>query len=264
MSDMTVEKAQALLDGATPGPWLANGEPWNLTVWSSADNRVCFMAHSNGLDDDRDVATAELVAAAPDLARAYIAQAAELARLRAQVAAAYQRACEPVEANFPGTLYASNRTKAIAAILALAPADALAEVERMKAELDEYRGAFTSNNADLAVTLLKLEDAEAELARLREALGRIVGWSDAYPTQVFPEPDFARAAAALSAAGLSLDVVAASNMRYATKGCGEIARAALKGGTPCPKCGGTGQVTKRGERPGVTRFWPCDCKGDTP
>ena len=73
MSDMTVSKAQALLDGATPGPWLANGEPWNLIVWSAADNRVCFMAHSNGLDDDRDVATAELVAAAPDLARAYIA-----------------------------------------------------------------------------------------------------------------------------------------------------------------------------------------------
>lgn len=88
MSDMTPEKARALLDGATPGPWLANGEPWNLIVWSPADNRICFMAHSNGLDEDRDVATAELVAAAPDLARAYIAQAAELTRLRAQIEAA--------------------------------------------------------------------------------------------------------------------------------------------------------------------------------
>jgi hypothetical protein len=88
MSDMTPEKAQALLDGATPGPWLSNGEPWNLIVWSAADNRVCFMAHSNGLDDDRDVATAELVAAAPDLARAYIAQAVQLEAAQALLAGA--------------------------------------------------------------------------------------------------------------------------------------------------------------------------------
>jgi len=57
----------------TPGPWRADGEPWNRIVWSSADNRVCFMAHSNGLDDDRDIATSNLIAAAPDLLAALIA-----------------------------------------------------------------------------------------------------------------------------------------------------------------------------------------------
>ena len=51
----------------TPGPWRADGEPWNRTVWSSADDRVCFMAHSNGLNDERDIATSYLIAAAPDL-----------------------------------------------------------------------------------------------------------------------------------------------------------------------------------------------------
>lgn len=51
----------------TPGPWRADGEPWNRTVWSSADNRVCFMAHSNGLNDERDIATSYLIAAAPDM-----------------------------------------------------------------------------------------------------------------------------------------------------------------------------------------------------
>jgi len=53
MTDMTDDQVRALLDGATPGPWRADGEPWNRVVWSSADNRVCFMAHSNGLDDAR-------------------------------------------------------------------------------------------------------------------------------------------------------------------------------------------------------------------
>lgn len=56
MTDLiTADEAQKLLDGATPGPWEACGEPWNRTIYSSAENRVCFMAHSNGLDDARDM-----------------------------------------------------------------------------------------------------------------------------------------------------------------------------------------------------------------
>jgi len=51
----------------TLGPWFVDGPPWNQIVWSSAENRVCFLAHSNGLDDDRDVATGHLIAASPDL-----------------------------------------------------------------------------------------------------------------------------------------------------------------------------------------------------
>lgn len=54
----------------TPGPWTVDGPPSNLIVWSSAENRVCFLAHSNGLDDDRDIATGLLIAAAPDLLEA--------------------------------------------------------------------------------------------------------------------------------------------------------------------------------------------------
>ena len=96
MTDMTDEAVKSLLEGATPGPWRADGEPWNRIVWSSADNRVCFMAHSSGLNDARDIATSNLIAAAPDLARALLdaraelaegaeAAEAELATLRAQV-----------------------------------------------------------------------------------------------------------------------------------------------------------------------------------
>lgn len=54
----------------TPGPWTVDGPPWSQIVWSSADNRVCFLSHTNGLDDDRDIATGRLIAAAPDLADA--------------------------------------------------------------------------------------------------------------------------------------------------------------------------------------------------
>ena len=77
--------------------------------------------------------------------------------------------------------------------------------------------------------LARAEAAEAERDRLREALEQIAQWSEAYPTEVFPEPDFARAAAALASSGMSIDAVSASNMRHATNGVGKIARAALKG-----------------------------------
>ena len=51
----------------TPGPWTVDGPPRNQIVWSSAENRVCFLSHSNGLDDERDIANGLLIAAAPDL-----------------------------------------------------------------------------------------------------------------------------------------------------------------------------------------------------
>ena len=73
---ITAEQAAKLLEGTPPGPWRADGPPYNRIVWSSADNRVCFMAHTNGLDDARDNSTSNLVAAAPNLARALIASEA--------------------------------------------------------------------------------------------------------------------------------------------------------------------------------------------
>ena len=96
MSDLTDEAVKALLDGATPGPWRADGEPWNRVVWSPNGNRVCFMAHSSGLDDARDTATSNLVAAAPDLARALLdaraEHAASLIRINAEAVEAVAQA----------------------------------------------------------------------------------------------------------------------------------------------------------------------------
>lgn len=67
----------------------------------------------------------------------------------------------------------------------------------------------------------------ARVERLEEALQRIVQWADAYPLDVFPEPDFKRVNDVLKAAGLSLDQVSASNMRHVVKGVGDIARSTL-------------------------------------
>jgi len=68
-----------------------------------------------------------------------------------------------------------------------------------------------------------------ELAgRYRDALEQIAKWSDAYPVAVFPEPDLAKAAQALHAAGISLDSVSAHCMRHVISGVGAIAKEALR------------------------------------
>ena len=61
---------RAMVAAATPGPWWVDGPPWNRIVWNDSETRVCFMAHSNGLNDDRDIVTSELIAQAPQLALA--------------------------------------------------------------------------------------------------------------------------------------------------------------------------------------------------
>jgi hypothetical protein len=62
---------------------------------------------------------------------------------------------------------------------------------------------------------------------MRDALVEIAKWSDAYPLEMFPEPDFAKAAALLKAGGMTLDAISASNMRHAVIGVGLIAKTAL-------------------------------------
>ena len=89
-------------------------------------------------------------------------------------------------------------------------------------------------NAGYASDALRLEAAgrevavlESEVAQAKDALRRIVQWSEAYPLDVFPEPDFKRAHELLKAGGMTLDAISASNMRHVVEGVGEIARAAL-------------------------------------
>ena len=168
MTKLTDESVRAMLDGATPGAWRADGEPWNRVVWSSADNRVCFMAHSNGLNDERDTATSNLVAAAPDLARALLDARAELAQARAELARVRADAELAVaEAIRQGDLI--RRMDAIQACQ-VGPSD-----EWSRSTKSGYEQAAT----DCARNILRIEppapaDALAEVQRLRETVEALV------------------------------------------------------------------------------------------
>jgi hypothetical protein len=68
---------------------------------------------------------------------------------------------------------------------------------------------------------------------LIEALQRIVQWADAYPIDIFHEPnadECHRAHKLLTANGMTLDAFSASMGRHCLKGVGDIARAALTTG----------------------------------
>jgi len=57
-----------------------------------------------------------------------------------------------------------------------------------------------------------------ELEDLQEKLRKIKIWIEAYPLDVFPEPDFLKAARVLKRNGMTLDAISASNMRHVLEG----------------------------------------------
>jgi hypothetical protein len=67
-----------------------------------------------------------------------------------------------------------------------------------------------------------LNNLEEENERLIEALHKIKSWTEAYPVEVFPEPDFELARKLLSSGGITLDAISASNMRHVLDGVKNI------------------------------------------
>lgn len=63
---------------------------------------------------------------------------------------------------------------------------------------------------------------------LEEALFKIESWSRAYPTNIFPEPDYRKAHKLLTDGGMTLDSISASCMRHALIGVGKIANEILE------------------------------------
>lgn len=55
-----------------------------------------------------------------------------------------------------------------------------------------------------------MKQIESELETLQEKLHKIKTWIDAYPLEVFPEPDFKKAHEVLKQHGMSLDAISAS------------------------------------------------------
>lgn len=102
----------------------------------------------------------------------------------------------------------------------------------MEGAADEARRRESSITIDLKVADLKevkalMEESADLIDRMREGLQQIVSWSEAYPLQVFPEPDLKKVRALLMAGGISLDSVSAHAMRAVVSGVGQIARKAL-------------------------------------
>lgn len=62
--------------------------------------------------------------------------------------------------------------------------------------------------------------------RMSDSIHKIKNWTEAYPLQVFPEPDMKRAAEVLKGAGITLDAISASNMRHVLNGIKGIVDAA--------------------------------------
>ena len=96
--------------------------------------------------------------------------------------------------------------------------------EKAEAEIERLRDVNHRRIDDLALNNNRLlEDIE----RLRDELEKIVQWSEAYPLDVFPEPDFKKARELLKAGGMTLDTISASAMRHVVEGVGRIAKDAL-------------------------------------
>ena len=92
------------------------------------------------------------------------------------------------------------------------------------------RDALNVTLAKLNYVNARLDAAEARAERYEEALHRIDVWANAYPLDIFPEPDFKRVREVLEAAGITLDSVSASNMRHVLNGVARIVENAMKGG----------------------------------
>jgi hypothetical protein len=74
------------------------------------------------------------------------------------------------------------------------------------------------------VEILSRDDIET----MRDGLQQIIQWSEAYPLDIFPEPDLKEARRLLEAGGITLDAVSAHCMRHVISQVAVIARRALK------------------------------------
>jgi hypothetical protein len=74
------------------------------------------------------------------------------------------------------------------------------------------------------------EDQTERIERLEDGLRRIIRWSEAYPLEVFPEPDdayYKAADAVLRANNMTLDRLSAAAMRHVILRVADIAKDAL-------------------------------------
>ncbi len=78
----------------------------------------------------------------------------------------------------------------------------------------------------------EVEALRKDAERYEDALQKIANWARAYPLKVFPEPDFKRAHEVLTAAGMTLAAISASNMRHVVTQVQSIVDAARAAAVP--------------------------------
>ena len=112
--------------------------------------------------------------------------------------------------------------------------DASEERDRLAAKCEALTAALAAEDG---ATLGGMIERQSENAALRERIDRLAAalrdideWADAYPVDIFPEPDLNRAADVLKAAGMTLDAISASNMRHVLSGVKRIVQAAKDAG----------------------------------
>ena len=73
-----------------------------------------------------------------------------------------------------------------------------------------------------------VEELEAQLDAVRDPAERIKQWCEAYPLDIFPEPDFKLARKGLESVGITMDAVSASCMRRVVDGISKYADQLIK------------------------------------
>lgn len=90
------------------------------------------------------------------------------------------------------------------------------ELEELLAHCEEKKESIAWINFNTIERKIK------RIEELEEKLERIKTWCNAYPVDIFPEPDFKLVQKALKEHGITLDAVCASNFRFVLKGIKDI------------------------------------------
>ncbi len=86
----------------------------------------------------------------------------------------------------------------------------------------ELQAQIEQLQADLRHANSRAQYFEEGFERRGDVLDKLQAWADAYPVSQFPEPDLARAQELLTAGGMTLGSISASNMRHAIGGVKKI------------------------------------------
>ena len=95
------------------------------------------------------------------------------------------------------------------------------EIEKRDGEIERLRVALQEANE-------QAEQFERGWCMRGDVLEKLQNWADAYPLNIFPEPDFKKAHEILTANGMTLDAISASNMRYVISGVRKLVEEGLK------------------------------------